>query len=82
MRSEVEPAPFAGLAFHPESSTHHLNQAHRDGEPKSGTSVFASSGGVRLSKRLKDDLLFLRWNANAGIGDREMQSRTIDLGRL
>ena len=47
--------------------TEEIRQLAADGKPKARSTVFAARTGVRLVKRLKDDLLLFQCDANACI---------------
>ena len=48
-----------------------LDSSRLMARPKSGAAVLAAGAGVRLLECLEDDLLLLRRDADAGIGDLE-----------
>ena len=66
-----EHAALAGNAFQADLAAQQARDLAADGKAQSGAAVLAAGGSVGLLERLEDDLLLLRWNADAGILHRE-----------
>src|SRR6185295_14762609 len=73
--SEMETAPFAQLAFHPDLSIHGRDQARRDGQPQAGPSVFSCRGTIRLGKWFKNLVQLVARNPDASILNGKVQAR-------
>src|SRR5262245_34306194 len=68
---ERERRAHAGRAAKMDFAAQQVRQFAADGETEAGTAVLAAGAGVRLLKRLEDDLLLFQRNADARIGDLE-----------
>ena len=53
---KVDPRP--RLAFHPQPSVHHMNQALRNGQTQPRSSILARGGSIRLGGRLRSGIQF------------------------
>ena len=73
-RREVESAPLARLALHPDPSLHHGYQARRNRQSQAGAAEPPGGGTICLRKSLEDNLLLLPRNADPGVTDREVES--------
>ena len=60
----------APWTLHAQVAIHHLHELFRDGESEACPTVLPGHRPVALLKGIEDDVLFLRRNADAGIGDR------------
>ena len=72
---EREGAAHAGRAAQLDLAAEQVRQLAADREAKAGAAVFAAGAGVGLLERLEDDLLLLRRDADAGVGDLEGHHR-------
>src|SRR5580698_8724216 len=79
---EVEGAPLAGLALYPDLSSHRLHQPRGDGQTQTGSPESSRRGAIGLRKRLEDELLFFRRDANAGVTHDEVQLQFIAIPSL
>ncbi len=70
-----ERAALAGRAAQLNFAAQQAGQFAADGQSQSGSAVLAAGAGVCLLEGLEDDALFLRRNADAGIGDFEGDDR-------
>src|SRR6266446_4537391 len=70
----MECRPFAHFALHPKPATHLLNQPGSNRQPQACPAVMACRRTIDLRESFENRLLFLGGNANAGVGNREMQS--------
>ncbi len=61
-------------AFQPDASTHQADQRRGDRAAETRTAEPAGRRAVHLVERLEDRGLFLRGNADASVGDTEMES--------
>ena len=68
--------PFPGSAAQLDFAAEQVGQFAADGEAQAGSAVLAAGAGIGLLEGLEDDALFLRRNADAGIGDFERDHRT------
>src|SRR5579859_5270548 len=72
---EREGRPRAGQAAQVNFAAEQVCQFAADRQSQAGAAVFATGRGVGLLECLEDDLLLLRRNADAGIGDFECDHR-------
>src|SRR5580704_15730155 len=64
---EVEGTPPARLAVEPDLAAHQVEKSRRNSQPQTG--AFTSmSGTVTIRKRLENQAMLLRRNANAAVG--------------
>src|SRR5215471_390796 len=68
---EIKCGTLSRLALEPDTSVHHGDQASRYGQPQSCAAIAARGGAVGLRKGFEDFVLFLGWNANSRIPNRE-----------
>src|SRR5581483_7595571 len=61
----------AGRAAKLDLAAEQIGELAADRQPQAGTAVFSAGARIRLLEGLEDDLLLLRRNAHAGIGDLE-----------
>ena len=66
---ERELTAVAHLACEFQLSAQEFDQAMRNGKPQAHATAGPTRRGVDLAEALEDPLLFLGWNADAGIGD-------------
>ena len=69
-----ERAARAGCADQANLPAQQPGQFAADGQPKACAAVFAAGAAVGLLKRLEDDLLLVRCDANAGVAHRQRQN--------
>ncbi len=72
LQQQGERAARAGLAVDDDLSVHELGQALHDGEPEARAAVEARGRDVALRERLEDHRLALRRDADAAVGDGEL----------
>jgi hypothetical protein len=70
---EGEGAALARLAVHGDPPAHQGHEPGSDGQSKAGAAVLARRRGVLLLERLEDCCLLLGRDADAGVGDGEVQ---------
>jgi len=61
----------ARFAFDPDGAAHEGGEAAADGEAEAGAAVGAGDGGVDLEEVFEETRLFVRGDADAGVGDAE-----------
>ena len=66
---EHEGAAFAGRALKMDFAAEQARKLAADGEAQAGAAIFSAGAGIRLLKRLEDQLLLFQGNADAGIGN-------------
>ena len=66
-----ERAALPGRADQPDLAAEQRRQLAADREAEAGAAVLAAGAGVGLLERLEDQLLLLRRDADAGVGDLE-----------
>src|SRR5579871_4617463 len=67
-------APLADFAVQPDAAAHQFHKTGRNGETESGAAVAARHTAVSLSKFFKNDEVLFRRDADAGIGNSEMEN--------
>src|SRR5713101_5479582 len=70
---EVEVAPSALLALHPDFPSHHSHEPYGDRQSQASAAVLARRRGIRLSKRIENFLPFVFGNSDSGVRDRKSQ---------
>jgi hypothetical protein len=70
---EVEPTALAIFTLDPEITRHQVDQAFRDGQTKSGTTILPRRGTIRLGKRVEDDIKLVLLDTDTCVGDAELQ---------
>src|SRR5579871_265412 len=60
-------AALANRAVHPDAALHHFDQLLGDGKPQPGPAVLACGRAVGLAELVKDDVLVLRFDADARV---------------
>ncbi len=58
---EMENTASAGLTFHPNFSTHQMDELRRDGQPEPRASIIARGRAIHLCESLEDHFLFFFW---------------------
>ena len=76
-RREIEERSLSRLAFDFDFPLHAFNQFLRDGQPKTGTAIFARSRRVGLRKRGKEPGLHGQRDADPGIANVEPKDQSI-----
>ena len=71
---EVKRAAGVGHALDPDASAHQPDERRRDRQAKTSAAEPARRRSVSLAKRLEDGVVFVRGNADAGVGDADVQS--------
>ena len=64
-------------ALYADLAAHELGELFADGQPQSGTAVFAHGRGVHLRERPEQAVHVVRRNPNPGIRDREAQNHIV-----
>ena len=70
---EMKRAALADCALDPHPAVHQLHEPLRDRQTEAGAAIAARGGAVRLGEGLKNLLLLLRRNADAGVGHGKVQ---------
>src|SRR5262245_33621600 len=70
-----ERAAFAGRAAQVNLATEQVREFAADRKAKARAAVFAAGAGIGLLERLEDELLLLKGNTDAGVGDLECDHR-------
>ena len=70
---KMEGGSFAHFAFNPDLAVHFVNEVRGDRKPQTGAAMSSRRRTVRLRERCENRVLFVSWNADAGIGDGKMQ---------
>ena len=65
--------PVPGVALQPDASAHQVDQRRGDREPEARAAEPAGRRAVGLAERLEDRGLFLPRDADAGVGDADVQ---------
>jgi len=74
IKRQMKGAAPTGLAFHPHSPAHESGQQTADRQAQPGAAVLPGIGIIRLLKALEDCLQLVRRDADAGVGDAEMEA--------
>jgi hypothetical protein len=67
-----EGGAFAGDRAHLQFAAEQARDLAADGKAKAGAAIFTAGGAVGLLERLEDQLLLVLGNADAGVGDRNL----------
>src|SRR5207245_10405839 len=70
---EVEVAPPALLALHPDFPSHHSHEPYGDRQSQASAALLPRRRGIRLSKRIKNFLPFVFGNPDSSVRDRKSQ---------
>src|SRR6202040_3929397 len=76
-RSEVKGASRPNLTFHPDSPAHQLDDLCGNGKSQSGAAVVTRRRGVGLSKSFENYIPLIRWYADSGVANGEMQPHIV-----
>ena len=68
--------PWPGALVRPDFAAEQARNFAADRQAQAGAAVFAAGAAVGLLERLEDDLLLLRRDADAGVGDGERDDRS------
>ncbi len=74
--TEGKGAADAGFTLDADLALHHLHQTFANGEPQTGTAIFACGGGIGLGKGLEQACALLLGESDAGILDAETELHT------
>src|SRR5690606_26874944 len=72
---QCERAAYARRAREPQLAAEQMRELAADRQTQARAAVLARGARIRLLERFEDDLLFLRRDSDAGIGDAELHDR-------